>query len=235
MGLRIITAPTVEPVTVAEVKTFARIDATGDPAADVAQDALLASLIAAAREAAESLLSRSTAPTQLELSLSSFPRMSLQMFGSYSSENVATPVELPRPPLLSVGAVAYLDTDGVEQVLPPTAYTTEQPEARPALLFPVGDSWPETNGTRGAVRILYTAGWPVTGTGAAADPVAGTPADPYVSHAPETIKLWIKHWVASRWATREPTLIGSSPTMAAEMPGRFLDGLLDRWRIMEAR
>ena len=42
-----------EPVTLAEAKDYCRIDTTGDPTADAAQDALISALIVAAREGAE--------------------------------------------------------------------------------------------------------------------------------------------------------------------------------------
>jgi len=204
MGIRVITPPASEPVTLAEVKTFVRIDGTTDATANMADDALLASLLTSAREEAENITRRAFLPTVLELSLGKFPRGNMDF------------IELPRPPLISVSSVAYVDTAGVTQTMDPTFYTTASPsDGIPDVLFLVFRSWPATALVPSAVRIRYTAGWPDAAS------------------VPENIKTWIKLRTATLWANRESFIAGNNTVGAVEMPGRFLDGLLDRWRIME--
>lgn len=202
MPVRIITPPTVEPVTLAEVKTWCRIDATGDTAADAANDALLASLIAAARGEAENLTRRSFLPQVLALTLGHFPRCGKR-------------VELPRPPLASITSITYFDAANVSTTMGTGAYTVvDASDAIPPSIIPVsGNYWPDTYRRPDAVSIRYTAGWPDAAS------------------VPEDIKTWIKLRVATLWANRE-TFLADNRAAAIELPGRFFDGLLDRWRIM---
>ncbi len=203
MGIRVITPPASEPVTLAEMKTWARIDDTTDATANMAADALLSSLITAAREEAENITRRAFLPTILELSRVTFPGDSLEV------------IELPRPPLVSVTSVIYVDTAGVAQTMDPAAYAVEAPsDAIPAVLYLPSGSWPTTAVVPSAVRIRYTAGWP--------DAAA----------VPENIKTWIKLRSATLWANRESIVAGNVSASAVEMPSRFVDGLLDRWRVM---
>lgn len=221
MPTRIVTPPAMEPVTLPEMKAWARIDATGDAVADAANDALLSSLITTAREEAENILRRSIMPQAIELTLSGFPGW-------------GQGVELPRPPLVAVESVTFFDAANAAVVMDEAAYVVlnVSDAETPSLCPTPGGFWPDTSRRPDAVAIRYTAGWPVTGTGAEADPDAGTPADPFIIHVPENIKTWIKMRVSTMWANRENIITGNSATFAAEIPSRFLDGLLDRWRIM---
>lgn len=204
MGVKIITPPVTEPITLDEMKAWCRIDATGDAVADMANDVLLTSLVAAARGEAENNTRRVFLPTVLELSRVTFPGDSMGI------------IELPRPPLIAVSSVTYVDANGVTQTMAPEVYTAESPsDSIPAVLYLVTGSWPATALVPSAVRIRYTAGW----TDAAA--------------VPENIKTWIKVRVATLWANRENIVTGNVSASAVEMPGRFLDGLLDRWTIKE--
>lgn len=203
MAIRVIIPPTVEPVTLDEVKTWCRIDATGDTVADAADDALLSSLITAAREEAENLTRRAFLEQTLELTLPTFPRW-------------GQGVELSRPPLAEVASVAYFDADNASVTMDEAAYVVlNASDAVPSSLYPApGGFWPDTYPRPDAVTIRYAAGW----TDAAS--------------VPENIKTWIKMRVATMWANRENIVAGNVSASAVEMPGRFLDGLLDRWRIM---
>jgi uncharacterized phiE125 gp8 family phage protein len=202
MGIRVITPPTVEPVTLAEVKAWARIDDTTDATANAAADALLSSLITAAREEAEQIMGRSILGQTLELTLDRFPRW-------------GRCVELPRPPLVEVVSVSYFDAAGLDIVMDEAAYVLPNlSDAIPPSIYPApGGFWPDAFRRPDAVRIRYTAGW----TSAAG--------------VPENVKAWIKIRVATLWANRESLIAGNNTVGAVEMPGRFVDGLLDRWRI----
>lgn len=201
MGIRVITPPTVEPVTLAEIKAFARIDATGDDSADAANDALLSSLITAAREDAEQIIQRAILAQTLELTLPRFPRW-------------GRCIELPRPPLGAIVSVAYFDASNTAVPMDESAYSLlDASEAIPPSIYPApGGFWPDAYRRPDAVAVRYSAGW----ANAAA--------------VPETIKSWIKIKAATLWANRESVMAGPG-SLVAEMPNRFLDGLLDRWRV----
>jgi uncharacterized phiE125 gp8 family phage protein len=203
MGIRVITPPTSEPVTLDEVKAWARIDDTTDEAANTATDALISSLVTAAREEAEQTVGRSILEQTLELTLERFPCWGRS-------------IELPRPPLTDVASVTYFDAGNATVVMDEAAYVLlDASEAVPPSIYPApGGFWPDAYHRPDAVRIRYTAGWP----NAAA--------------VPENIKTWIKLRVSTLWANRESIVAGNVSASAVEMPGRFTDGLLDRWRVL---
>src|SRR5512139_1421702 len=81
MGVKLITAPTSEPVTLAEAKLQCRVDISTD-------DTLIGNLITAAREWCEAHDWRVYMPQTWELYLDDWPTLST--------------VEIPKPPLQSI-------------------------------------------------------------------------------------------------------------------------------------
>src|SRR5512139_2020471 len=96
MGVKLITAPTSEPVTLAEAKAQCRVDISTD-------DVLIGNLITAAREYCELHDWRVYMPQTWELYLDDWPK----------TQNI----EIPKPPLQSVTSFKYIDEDGVETTL----------------------------------------------------------------------------------------------------------------------
>lgn len=92
MGLKLIAAPTTEPILLAEVKSQLRIDST-------TEDTYLGTLITAAREYCEVFQNRAYITQTWELTLDTWPRF---------------PFRLPMPPLVSVTRIDYHDTLDVE-------------------------------------------------------------------------------------------------------------------------
>lgn len=142
-GLTRTTPPPSEILTAADVRTHLRIETT-------AEDALLLSLVTAARAALEERTGLSLAPGQVwRVTLDCFPA-------------AGAPIELPRAPVTSVTSMAYDDTAGVEQALDPDGdevrvlLDSDVPRiARPSAY---SLSWPRTN-RAAAVRIDYAAGY----------------------------------------------------------------------------
>lgn len=139
MSLYVVTPPAAEPVTLAEVRAHARIDATAD-------DPTLAGFIMAAREMAEHELQRSLVAKTYELTLDEFP---------------AGTIELPMAPIaasaaISVSSVKYTDTNDVEQTIDPSAYTLDGYSDTPRLT-PVS-GWPTPKSAQNAVRVRYVSG-----------------------------------------------------------------------------
>ena len=137
MSVRVITAPTTEPVTLTEAKLHLRVDHSTD-------DNLITALITAAREHVEHVTERSLITQTLELVVDAFP---------------AAEIRLPRPKLISITSVKYDDADGVEQTMDAADYTTDT-YSEPGWLFPVyGTDWPSTLDAPNAVRVRYVAGY----------------------------------------------------------------------------
>ena len=137
-SLTLITAPSVEPVTLAEAKAHLRRD-------DTADDTLITSLITAARQnidGKDGWLGRALCTQTWELRLDRF-----------HDEMV-----VPLPPLQSVTSVKYIDDDGVEQTLASTVYQVVTGE--PArLVLAYDQTWPSTREEMDAVRIRFVAGY----------------------------------------------------------------------------
>lgn len=97
-GLKLITTPSTEPVTVSELKTHLRIDST-------TEDTYLGTLIQTAREDCEQFQNRAYITQTWELTLDGWAKF---------------PIKLPRPELVSVTSVKYYDIVDVE-----TTYSTD--------------------------------------------------------------------------------------------------------------
>lgn len=137
MAITVITAPTVEPISLAEAKRQCVVEHDLD-------DDLLTLLVSVAREHGESLTRRSWAPQTLELTLDSFP-------------SSASYIELPYGPVSGLLSIKYLVANA------DTEYTFDTSKLRfdfsrllGRTILKAGETWPT-----GAVevRIRYTAGW----------------------------------------------------------------------------
>lgn len=141
MAVRVLIPPATEPVSIEEVLEYLRLDVEvdGEP------PATLSALIQAAREVAEDRTARALMRQTLELSLDAFP------CGT-------DPIHLPRPPLVEVERVTYLD-QGEEVELDAGAYVVDT-SSEPGRIAPApGHVWPVADCVPGAVRIRYVAGY----------------------------------------------------------------------------
>ncbi len=169
--ISLLVPPTGTVVTLPEAKVQARVEITQD-------DVLIQYLIDAATEAAQEFTQRALLEQEWELWLPGFP-------------SNRRPIELPRPPLIEVKEVVYLDTQGVEQALDEySAYRVIAPQGPRAqmgqIVLNAGFSWPTTLASPDAVRIRFTAGYDVV---------------------PEAIKQAIKVHVADLYENRENTVL----------------------------
>lgn len=137
MSDRLITAPTSEPVTVAELKAHLRVTTTAD-------DTYIGTLITAAREYAEQQTGRALAAQTRETSCDHFPASGV--------------LDLGLSPLVSITSVKYLDEAGAEQTLASSEYTLDVRSEPGALLLGIGKDWPATAALPSAVRVQYVCG-----------------------------------------------------------------------------
>jgi uncharacterized phiE125 gp8 family phage protein len=93
MNLRLITAPTEEPVSIETAKLHLRVDGTDE-------DSLITSYLKTARELGEGMARRAFVTQTLELTIDAWPSNRM--------------LKIPRPPLQSVTSVKYFDSDGAE-------------------------------------------------------------------------------------------------------------------------
>ncbi len=174
-------------------------------------DTLIAALITAARQAAETLTGRQFITARWKLVLDCFPgslAMGMSVGQSFSLPGHA--ILLPKVPVQSVVAINYLDMAGAVQILPASAYTVDT-ACEPARITPVfGQVWPNCLPQIGAVSVTFDAGYGSTGT------------------VPEGLKSWIKLRVGSLYAHREEVAVLSRGRID-HLP--FIDGLLDPYKV----
>jgi len=137
VSLQLVTPPDGEPVSLAEAKLHLRVDVDDD-------DMLIGSLIAAARQAAETLTGRQMITARWKLVLDAFP---------------CHAILLAKCPVQSVVNIQYLDMSGMSQTLPLIDYVVDT-SCEPARITPVfGKTWPPTLPQIGAVTIIFDAGY----------------------------------------------------------------------------
>lgn len=164
--MRVITAPTVEPITLAEVKVQ-----LGIQTADTGSDAIIARRIIEARQWAEDYMQRALVVQTQELRLDCFP---------HSGDLFSNAIKLPFPYLQTVVSVKYIDLNGTEQTVSASDYTVDTYApigfVRPAY----GLAWPYPRIESNAVRIQYTCGYGLNTLAAAKTLTAATNASPGV-------------------------------------------------------
>ena len=139
MTLSLITPPTADPVTLAEVKNHLRITHTDE-------DTLITEYLLAAVAVVEHRGQIAMLTQTWRLTFDCLPR---------------DVVELPRAPVTAIATVTVKDTDGVRQSVDPSAY--EFAPGTTGRLRPIA-AWPAPGIQTGGVEIDFTAGY-----GAAAD------------------------------------------------------------------
>lgn len=161
LNYRLVVPPTVEPISLSTAKKQLRIDIPDD-------DELITSVyIPAAREFAERLTNRAFYTQTWQYFKDNFP------YGDYRSTVSIDQREpwnysaywndfafrLPKPRLLSVTSVNYLDAQGNPQVLDPTLYYVDM-NSEPGRITPqIGGIWPMTQFyLPGSINVVYQAG-----------------------------------------------------------------------------
>jgi uncharacterized phiE125 gp8 family phage protein len=137
--MKLITAPLIEPVGLAEVK-----EQIGIPAIDTVSDALISRRIIEARNWAESYTGRALITQTRE-----------NRWDCFVDEHEC-------PSALTVASVKYIATDGTETTLAADQYVLDTYTFIPHVRAAYAVSWPSTRYERNAVRIQYTAGYGAT-------------------------------------------------------------------------
>ena len=190
MGLVTLTPPAVEPVLLADLKTFLRIDS-----GDTTNDTLLTSLNTAARVWAEAYTRRRFITQTLRLLADSFTYPV-----SYSFDATQT-IKLPCPPVQSITTLQYFDANGNTVILNQGVDYIVDLQSNPARLTPpFGSSWPYARVIPNAVQITYVSGYGDAGT-VPVPPVTGGPQGLSV---PEGIKTGIKVLAGYWWNSSSP-------------------------------
>ena len=118
------------------------------------------------------------------------------------------------PPVIDVTSVTYTAADGSSTVLASTDYTLDA-RSEPARLVPAyGLSWPTTQASIAAVRVVYRAGYSTSATAATAQ-----------AAVPAALRQWMLLAVGDMYERRAAS--SDKPAVRHD----FVDALLDRYRI----
>ena len=145
-----ITAPSIEPVVVADAKAHLRVDVADD-------DILITGLIMAARQRAESYTQRS------------FISQQWRLYFDYNTQHGTTPmlhdrnpdhnvIRLPAPPIISLDAFEYLSAATTWTAVDPSLWHYDAGGMR----IVQDDVLPEPYTYRSSFRATYTAGYGTT-------------------------------------------------------------------------
>jgi len=140
MIINVKTAPTVEPITVSEVKDHLRIT-TAD------FDTILGELITAAREYVEKITGRALVQRTLEAQYKDWHNF-----------------DLPYPPVISVDSIEYTDTDGNTSTVDASIYSVVSDASK--IILGYGQSWPTAtlHPDEYPVKVTYKAGYEPEGS-----------------------------------------------------------------------
>ena len=155
MALSLVTAPTgSEPISLEE----ARLQLRNPP---IDEDALIQGiLIPAALERAEGATNRQLLTATWDLRLEGFP-CGAGVAGAAGA--IVWPIVVPKPPLVSVTSITYVDTAGDTQTWASTKYQVSAPSGPKAAhgrIAPAyGETYPVTRGQMDAVTVRFVAGY----------------------------------------------------------------------------
>jgi uncharacterized phiE125 gp8 family phage protein len=138
-GVRRVAGPTSEIVTPEEAKLRLRVDS--DAEIDV-----IAEMIVNARESLEAYLQRSIAKQTWQADIAGFPCD-------------GTGISLPRPPIIEVVSLNYIDANSVQQTLSSSAFTLMGDEDSARIILNEGYSWPTARAVNPGLTVEYIAGY----------------------------------------------------------------------------
>jgi uncharacterized phiE125 gp8 family phage protein len=168
-----VTEPTVEPVSLSEVKQHLRIDQEFND-----DDSYLLSLVTASRQYVENYVDRTLIRTQLRMKLDFFPVWDLP---------------LPRPPVMPDAVIVQYTPSDVALGYALTEYANFRTDrdSTPCILRPQWNgTWPSCRGAENDVVISWWAGYGTTG--------ADVPVP-----ARHAMLLILSHWYRNREAVSE--------------------------------
>ena len=177
-------APAVPVVDLAEAKLHLRVEHD-------AEDALIDRIVTAATERAEEIQSRAFVTQTYRLSLPRFPHGRI--------------IRLPRPPLQSVTAITYADTDGTQQTLATSDYRVDTAAVPGRIILNRDAAWPSVADEPDAVRVTYVAGYRDAG-----------------SDVPEEQRAAVLLFVGNLYECREAISVGTGPTFKLAFGPEYL-------------
>lgn len=209
MGLRLITPPAAA-VTLAEAKLFLRV-------VDPDEESLIEGFVDAATGYVEQYLGRALMDQTWELVLDAFPSATPALDSLWWLPQPATSgggaIRIPKPPLIEVVSVKYVDPTGNEQLVASSDYYVDNVTQPYGWVVPQGGSlsWPATLDAINSVTVRFRAGY--------LDQTNSPPSE----NIPRDIKSALLMAVGAFYENRQETIVG---TIANKMPWGMAEILL---------
>lgn len=147
-AVTLIDGPGSEPLTLVEIKAHLRVTHADE-------DTLIAAYLRGARRAIETRTGMTLLQQTWEAAWPCFPGV--------SADNPRGGFVMPRPPLLSVTSVKYIDSGGTETTLAASEYTVDARAFPGEVVLAFDKSWPVTRDVPNAVVIRFVAGFGTEG------------------------------------------------------------------------
>lgn len=136
-GLTLVSAPALEPISLAEAKAHLRVTS-------VSEDALISRLIKTARVLAETMTRRAFITQTWDLFFDEFP---------------SEAIYVPMPTLQEVTFVKYVDLDGNPQTLDPTIYLVDKAREPARITLAWLRFWPTYRNQANSINVRFKAGY----------------------------------------------------------------------------
>ena len=155
-GLKVHTEPASEPITLAEAKTYLRVDSSGD-------DALITSLIVTARKLCEIHMQRAIMSQTLQLFLDT-----LQDYEDPLWEGIRTApdlnyyknyIDLPFPVVSSITHVKTYDDDDTATTFASSKYYVDSSREPARIVLRKGETFPTALRVANAIEVQYVTGY----------------------------------------------------------------------------
>ena len=155
-GLVLHTAPASEPITLAEAKSYLRVDSSGD-------DALITSLISTARQLCEEHTQRAFMTQTYELFLDAIEDLEDLLWegmrtGPYINY-YKNYIDLPMPPVVSISHIKTYDDNDTATTFASGNYYVDNARQPARVVLRTGETFPTALRVANAIEVKYVTGY----------------------------------------------------------------------------
>jgi len=155
-GLQITTAPTVEPLTLQEVKEYLRVE-------DSTDERVIRPFVETVRRLAEEHLGRALMTQTLSLFVDAYDELADPLWegmrtGAYLNY-YKNYINLPRTPVTSVTSVSTFDDSDTETTMASSKYYVDNVREPARVVLRQGETFPTALRVANAIKVVYVAGY----------------------------------------------------------------------------
>lgn len=155
-GLQVTTAPTVEPLTLQEVKEYLRVE-------DSTDERVIRPFVETVRRLAEEHLGRALMTQTLTLFVDAYDELADPLWegmrtGAYLNY-YKNYINLPRTPVTSVTSVSTFDDSDTETTMASSRYYVDNVREPARVVLRQGETFPTALRVANAIKVVYVAGY----------------------------------------------------------------------------